>query len=647
MRQKKRFKSSKSKEKVLIATVDKNPRGFAFLIFDDPHREDLFVPPPQAKNLFPGDRVEARFDPHTGRVHHIRVIQHRFEELFGVIQEIHQTPRGISGVLLHQSRKQFFQIPFENAPSGTKPECWARAKILFPQNDTQALSAQILEVFGSELPASMDVQWVGSEYGLREDHPKAAVDQAEALRNKTLQTPSRMDLRKVPFITIDGPRARDFDDAIWVEEGPHHGFILWVGIADVSFYVTEGSALDQCARERGTSVYFPEKAYHMLPRTLSEDLCSLKPHVPRPALVCKMTFSKKGELKEIDLMEATILSQRRMTYEEMQKEHDQHQDDSRWRYKPMYELYLRLKEQRIHRGAIDLDLPETEIIVDTKGEPQSIQPASRFASHRLIEEFMVISNEAVTQWIERHGRPMVYRVHETPSEESLKKFQSTAKALGISFKWEQLAKSSKAVSEISRKIQTHPARSFLNMALLRSLKQAFYSADSEIHYGLASEGYTHFTSPIRRYPDLIIHRIVREILHKKRLSKQENSETYKKLSLVAQHCSYRERLSTEAEREVNRIKQIRLMKHHLGNSFPGQIVGMSEMGIWIQIEEPFVEGVLPRESLGDDQFQFNAERMVYVGKQTRKTFKLGQKLTVVVIRASLEKRQLELGLESS
>lgn len=629
------------------ATVDKNRKGFAFLIFENKDIEDAFIPPEEAKWLFPGDRVEATIDS-RGKVQQFRVLEHRFREVVGRFTP-HPKNGFYEGWVTYERKRTREEIYVPRNVRPVKPGDWVRAKLHFHEKGPFPITAEILAVYGKELPASADVSMIAAEYNLIEEHPHAAEQEAIRLKletsGKAIQ--HREDLREVPFITIDGEHARDFDDAIFVER-KKSGYILWVAIADVSHYVKEGSHLDQDARSRGTSVYFPERAFHMLPRHLSENLCSLKPLEPRFSLVAQMEFDRNGTRLSTQVMEAIIESKRRATYEEIQSEWEKNGKNSQWEYTPHFELYRILKKVRSERGSIDFELPEAEVAVKPTGEVLSIKNRARLDSHRLIEEFMIVANESVTEWMMTRKWPFIYRVHEEPSWKSLEKFQSLAATVGIQISVDE-AQSPKVVSGVVKKLEGHPAQLLLNMALLRSMKQAIYSASHGIHYGLASKAYTHFTSPIRRYPDLVVHRLIRMALQmeSKRLRPFTPSSRKKledELAQICEHCSYRERLAADADREAIKLKQVRLMASCLGAEMESKIVGMVASGLFVQLNDPYVEGMIPLESLSDDFYEFNEERMIVSGRRKRRTFKIGDSLRVKVVRADMDKRQIDFAM---
>jgi ribonuclease R len=636
----------------LKGVVDKNKKGSAFLVFDRADLEDVFIPRYYTEQLFHGDRVEV-FVNEEGEIEDLKVLEHRFKEIFGRVNlnDGHELGREFkkskakarTGYLIYERKKAKEEVYLPTVPPEVKEGDWVKAEMVF--GDQGATSAKIIEHIGPMLPASYDIQMVAGEFNLKEHHTFDAVKQAESY---SLQIPGkdevgRTDLRHIPFFTIDGERARDFDDAVYVERLEQHGYRLWVAIADVSHYVKEGTPLDSEAYARATSVYFPERAFHMLPRALSEELCSLKPNVPRLSMACSIDYSREGVKGDVKLYDAIIESRRRATYTEIEAE------KAESRHKDMFDLYRILKKARHERGSIDFDFPESEIILDEKsGEPSDIVVRERNDAHRLIEEFMIAANESVTEWMISRKLPFVYRIHEEPSLEAIEKFRTLARNMGVQIARGGIPRPS-VLAEFIRTLKDHPAEPVLATALLRSMRQAIYSASHGEHYGLASEGYTHFTSPIRRYPDLIVHRLLRAALHRENQGERhphekEQEAQQERLNEMADHCSYRERVASDAEREAIRFKQIRMMAKNLGNEIEGKVNGLMEKGMFIQLWHPYCEGMVPIDSMKDDRYEFNEERMVLFGRRKRKTFTIGLKVKIRVVSVDLDARRVEFQL---
>jgi ribonuclease R len=631
------------------AVIDKNRKGFGFLQFENRQFEDAFLPPHEAERFFHGDRVEASVTE-EGEVVDLRVISHRFRELVGRFY-----PMGRNGVVVYERKKAREEVPVSGSTRGAKSRQWVRAKVLYPDDDERSeVECEILEVYGDDLPATADIQMVAAEYNLVEEHSAEAVKEAEGFQ-LDLDDPNRVDLRHLPFITIDGETARDFDDAIFVERTHSGGFVLWVAIADVSHYVREDTALNDEAYSRATSVYFPERAFHMLPRALSENLCSLRPNEPRLTMTSKIEYDSKGKKLRVDVMNTLIFSRRRATYNEIQAETEARENDPSWEYKPHLELYRVLRKLRTERGSIDFDLPEAEVRVDSNtGEPISIKNRPRLDAHRLIEEFMIAANESVTEWALDRKLPFLYRTHADPPQQALLRFQELAANYGVNFALPSKhgkageKKLADALNSVVRSIEGHPAQTMLNNALLRSMAQAQYSSVYGEHFGLASEAYTHFTSPIRRYPDLVVHRMLKLALEnergKRRMGEEEKERLEVELYDIAEHCSYRERIASEAERESIKLKQVRIMLKEIGNEFEGKVMGMNESGLFVGIPDPFVEGFLAANAMPDDFYQYNEQRQIFHGKRSKKSYKIGDKIQVRVERVDIDLRRIDFAM---
>ncbi len=663
----------KMKTLKLKGLLEKNPKGFGFIAFSDRAFEDLYLPEYEAQHYLHGDRLEVTISDPEGEVLGVKLLNRRYREVVG---RYWASGSGHGSVVLER-RKTRETLRVKESAVGHFPEDghWVRASLI--ENDGTKPAVKIEEIFGEILPASQDVQMIAREFDLEEAHSPASVKEAEGLAAgwKPEVSKHRKDFREMPFMTIDGETARDFDDAVYVERTTG-GYKLWVAIADVSDFVREGSELDREARGRATSVYFPERAFHMLPRALSENLCSLRPREPRHAMVAEIDYDRQGARQGTKVHEAVIESKRRATYTEIQAEADAHPTpESRkgWELEAAFALYSLLRKQRSTRGSIDFELPEAEVIVDAQGEPLRIESRPRQDSHRLIEEFMIGANEAVTAWIEKKHWPFVYRVHEVPSEKAMRRFFDLVAGLGIEIGTPKVAEKKKgkkpsrsqrhgprgesnaprfeptprAFADFLKGLHGNPAEKLLNISLLRSMKQAVYAARKEPHFGLASEGYTHFTSPIRRYPDLVVHRLLRAALRGDAPQGKERDKLQRALDDVTDHCSYRERLAAEADREAIRLKQARFMHKHLGKTFEAEIIGFSESGILVRTLDPFTEGFVLRDSLDDDFYHYNESRMIYEGRRTRNTYHIGDRIKVQVLKTDLERRLIDFGIESA
>jgi ribonuclease R len=461
----------------------------------------------------------------------------------------------------------------------------------------------------------------------------------------------RLDLRGNLTVTIDGESARDFDDAISIRLSPKSTYLLWVHVADVSHYVPAGSALDQDAFERGTSVYFPGRVIPMLPEELSNGICSLNPDEDRLSFTVFAEFSRQGKVLRHDFFETVIRSDARLTYGQVAEALE---GDSAAKLPDIPELLPalgqmrdlagKLQAMRRKRGSIDFDLPEAEILLDLRGNIREICRAERNIAHRIIEEFMIAANETVAGYFHWLKVPGLYRVHEKPEDDSLASYAEFAAGFGHRFPSPH-AIQPKVLSDYLAGLKGLPEERVLNQVLLRSMKQARYSMENIGHFGLASANYTHFTSPIRRYPDLVIHRLLRELLRRGRFSPEREEELIQSLPETASHSSERERVATDAEREVLNLKKVEFMADKTGESFDGFITGIAPFGFFVELKDFLVDGLVHVSTLGDDYYSYSEENRSLVGEHTKKIFRLGDPVRVRLEEVDRERRQIDFVLD--
>ncbi|MGA2193591.1 MAG: ribonuclease R, partial [Nitrospirota bacterium] len=491
-----------------------------------------------------------------------------------------------------------------------------------------------------------------AEHGLSTVFSPAAVDEAKAAPQKVTQAMrrTRKDLREKNTVTIDGERARDFDDAVSVEPAGEGLLKLYVSIADVADYVRENSPLDQEAKARATSVYFPDRVLPMLPEELSNGICSLNPGVERLTLTAEMVFNEKGERVSYDIYESVIKSRERMTYDAVAAIIEKEDPAALARYRElvpdfllMKELMHRLNGMRRARGSIDFDLPEPEVVLGEDGRTEAILKAERNEAHRVIEEFMLAANETVAFHLESRGVPFLYRVHEEPDEEKMEEMAALVGEFGLSWPVTGSIRP-KHIAQLLLKVRGRPEERYLNQVILRSMKLARYSPENMGHFGLASRCYCHFTSPIRRYPDLLVHRALKELLKKGSLPGDRKDEIAAGLPALGQHTSFMEREAEEAEREVVEIKKLQFMMDKVGSEFTGFITGVTAFGFFVELEEYFVEGLVRLTTLHDDYYSYAEKRHSLEGEHTGRVFRLGDKVDVTVERVDLERRQMEFSV---
>ncbi len=614
--------------------------GFGFVISEKPGERDIFIPPGGTMGSMNGDRVIARVENwkrRGGRI--IRVLERAHARIAGRLDVT------LTAIYVRPKNKS---IPFD-IHIAPKDRNDARhgdnvvAEIISYPTDKRPPSGKVIKIIGKPEDPKSEIEAIIDEFSLPRRFPKSAADETKLLRAEREPREKRKDLRDLPTVTIDGERARDFDDAVSISR-TDKGYLLWVHIADVGHYVPWGSALDIEARKRGTSVYFPDRVIPMLPKELSEDLCSLKPGVERFAFTVEMEFDISGVRISRKFYPSIIQSNDRMTYTAVRKLLIDRDEEERTRYSHLLDVFEQmgklceiLRKKRLSRGSLDFDLPEPEILLDLQGNPEAIIKAERNFAHIIIEEFMIAANEAVAEHLEGLAAPSLYRIHEEPDPLKLEEIMKVVKPLSRSGK--------KTIrpgdfSELLKSIKGTPAEEVINYIILRSLKQARYSAINVGHFGLASESYTHFTSPIRRYPDLVVHRILREVISKKHLSDKRTKELSTMLPDIAYTSSRMERLSDEAEREVIDAMRVWFMKDRVGDEFGGKIVGVTPFGVRVRLDEYYVEGFIHVSYLTDDFYQYNENTMTLFGRNTRKTFRIGQELTLRLDRVDMEEREL-------
>jgi ribonuclease R len=543
------------------------------------------------------------------------------------------------------------QVPPRDTRGAAPGEMVALEIERFPTATRPALG-RITDVLGRLEAPGVDTAVIIQKYGLPDAHSAAAVAEATrigtAVRDKDRQ--GRTDFRPWETVTIDGEHARDFDDAISIDRLPNGNFWLAVHIADVAHYVTEGSPLDTDAYERSTSVYFPERAVHMFPSELSTGLCSLNPHVDRLVQSCLMEVDRKtGAVVRYEMHDGVIHSHERMTYDGVNAILTDRDPAMLERYRPlvpmferMHELFEILNMRRRRRGSIDFDLKESQIVLDDEGLVAAVIAAERNVAHRIIEEFMLLANETVAAHLERHHVPSLYRVHEVPDPAKVEVFDEFITTLGYSLTRTGDRPAPRDFQKLVDKIKGKPEEKPIAFLLLRTMQKARYDPANLGHFGLAAEAYTHFTSPIRRYPDLVVHRMLRE--SRRGMSEDRKAELTEDMPEIARHTSERERRAADAERELVQWKKVRFMADKVGDEFDGYVTGVSAFGLFIELVEHFVEGMVHVSTMADDYYRFVERAHILEGEKQGRVYRLGDRVTVQVIRVDLERRQIDLGL---
>ena len=764
--------TSASNRDLVVGRLTMHRDGFGFVVPDHdslPDRaigkltRDIFIPPSEIGNAMHGDRVLVELGAvrHDGRAEGriVRVTEREQETMVGtfhygqrhnyvspmdekVAMEIiippgmeHPTDGDEETLPSAQDREAREHRP----PSGKKPRRHSPHRVLGEEakrrewddmenvvveveiiqwpSATQNPRGRVVEILGYEDDFGVDVEIIIRKHHIPHVFPAEALEEAQEISPviPAREMAHRTDYRNLPIVTIDGETARDFDDAVLVERLQNGHYRLHVHIADVSYYVEDGSFIDEEARKRGTSVYFPDRAVPMLPLELSTDICSLRPHVDRLVMSCVMEIDPRGEVVSYELGEGIIRSAERMTYTDVNAiiEGDEH---LRRRYASlagnfdlMYELAQILNRKRVKRGSIDFDMPEPVIEFDDFGMMKGVSRTERNWAHRLIEEFMLAANETVASHIEQNDVASIYRIHEKPDPKKIFEFETIAASFGYSLGIgalpvkrvqpradkrarygsgrhapvielpEEVHVTPRMYQKLVQKITGKPEERILSYLMLRSLKQARYSEENEGHFALAAPSYTHFTSPIRRYPDLIVHRILRDVLRDTAAGRQQvrpaahhedvaspwskrsdkhakDGKDHKKhkphrgpipleeLHDIAESSSKSERAADDAERELLEWKKLKFMQDRVGEEFDGLIVSVTKFGFFVELEELFIEGLVPLNSLTDDQYTFRENTRQIIGSHTKKIYSIGDKVRVVLDRIDHLQRKLQFAV---
>ena len=616
--------------------------------------DDVFIPALRRGGAMHGDLVTARIEVRKddgraeGRV--LEVVERRSAQVVG---QIRRDRKGIAVVRPFDARLDTDIRVTMDERLGANDGDMVTVEVTRWPGPTAEASGRIVEVIGQLSDPGVDTEVVLRKHGIPEEHAPDAVTEARA-RDVAVHPHDlvgRTDFRQHVIVTIDGEHARDFDDAISIERLPNGHVWLGVHIADVAHYVPEGSALDLDAFERGTSVYFPERAVHMFPHELATGVCSLNPQVDRLVQSCLMEVDPQGQVVRYELHDGVIHSRARMTYTAVNgivTDRDPallaHYAELVPTFELMRELFVVLNDRRRRRGSIDFDLPEAQIVVDADGAIAAIVASERNVAHRLIEEFMLLANETVAAHLEREGMPSLYRVHEAPDPMRVLEFEEFVSSLGFSLAAPPSGVHPRHFQQLVDRIQGAPEERPIASLMLRTMQKARYEAANLGHFGLAAHTYTHFTSPIRRYPDLVVHRVLRELRHG-RADEERRTDLEEALPEVGRHASAMERRAQEAERELLQWKKVRFMADKIGEVYDGYITGVTAFGLFVQLTEHFVEGLVHVSTLADDYYRFDDQARVLVGERTKKVFRLGDTVRVRVVRIDLDRRQIELAVE--
>ncbi len=641
------------KTNIILGTFLGTSHGFGFVSPDDPTKGEIFIPLSEVNGAIHKDKVFCR----------ITLAANKFKKSEGsIVKIVERISDRVVGTFV-QRKKEAYVIPdnkklseyiriSKNKASGAVSGHKVICRILNYNQKTENLEGEILEILGHANDPGVDVLSIVGQLEIPIEFPEEVFQEIQKIPEEVLENEysNRRDLKGKSLVTIDGEDTKDIDDAVYLEIKENGNFMLGVYIADVTHYVRENSPLDKEALKRGTSVYLADRVIPMLPHKLSNGICSLNEDVDRLALACEMEIDDKGNLVDHEIFEAVIKVKRRMTYTIVndlvtnpESKYFNEYQDFMTMFKNMEKLSGVLREKRIARGAIEFDFPEAKIIVDAEGKAIDIKAYERNKATSIIEEFMLMANETVAETYHWMDMPFVYRTHEEPDAEKMEKLLEFIKQFGYNMKGN--IAHPKNLQKLLSKVESTPEESLISRIVLRSLKQARYTDVNLGHFGLAAKYYTHFTSPIRRYPDLQIHRIIKENITQGITESRKNHYEHI-LPSVCKQASITERVAEVAEREVDNMKKAEYMEKYIGKVFDGIITSVTSWGIYVTLPNT-VEGMIRINDLPNDNYIYDEKGHYYLGHKTKRKFALGDKVSVQLVRADKEERKIDFIIEDS
>ena len=643
------------KMNLVVGRVEAHPRGFGFVVPERPLEgvtRDIYVAGVNLNQAMHGDRVVVRIERREGDRAEGRIVRILERAATTVTGRYDVDELGL-GFVVPLDRRLLMDVQIAQGEHGdAKPGEMVDVELTRWPTPTRNASGRVIEVLGDIEAPGVDTRLIMRKYRLSDGHGEEALEEVgrlgSAVRDRDLR--GRTDFRPLRTVTIDGEDARDFDDAVTAERLPNGHYWLGVHIADVSHYVAKGSALDAEAYERGTSVYFADRAVHMFPGALATGLCSLNPRVDRLVQSCLMEITQQGGVVRYEVHDGVIRSDARMTYAAVNTILTDRDPATIERYQElvplfelMEELFHVLNGRRRRRGSIDFDLKETEIILNEAGRVEEVIAAERNIGHRIIEELMLVANETVARHLEGQDVPTLYRVHEAPDPLKVAEFGEFISTLGYSLATSGNMPRPGDFRRLLERLHGKPEERPIAFLMLRTMQKARYEAANLGHFGLAASSYTHFTSPIRRYPDLVVHRVLRES-RAGRMDEERRRDLSDELPAVARYTSERERRAEEAERELVQWKKVRFMADKVGDEFNGYVTGVTAFGLFVELIEHFVEGLVHISTMADDYYRFVERAHLLSGETTGKTYRLGDQVRVQVVRVDRERRLVDLGL---
>lgn len=626
-----------------------HPKGFGFVAPEEAGLDDVFIPPTETNGAVNGDKVMIRVsegssgDRREGAI--IRIIERGTTKAVGTFQE----NKGFGFVVTDDKKMNMDIFIAKDDTLGAVDGHKVVVEITGWPEGRKSATGMVTQILGHKNDPGVDILSIIHKYGIETEFPPDVLEQANNVPDEIdpADLTDRRDLRNEQIVTIDGADAKDLDDAVQVVKYEDGTYKLGVHIADVSHYVTEGSAIDREAYDRATSIYLTDRVIPMIPHRLSNGICSLNPQVDRLTLSCEMIFNDQGEVVSHDIFQSVINTSARMTYTDVYEILEQDNQELKEQYSelvPMFELMKELAEvlrtKRMRRGAIDFDFKESKVLVDENGYPTDVVVRERTVSERLIEEFMLAANETVAEHFHRMEVPAIYRIHEDPKPEKLQRFFEFVTNFGIVVKGSGTQIHPKALQEIVESIAGTPEEPVISTMMLRSMQQAKYSSESLGHFGLSTEFYTHFTSPIRRYPDLIVHRLIRTYLIEKDLSQKTIAYWNAHMDDIATHTSERERRAVEAERDTDALKKSQFMADKIGEQFTGIISSVTNFGLFIELANT-IEGLVHVSNMTDDYYRFDDRSMMMIGERSKRQFRIGDEIEIKVIGVKPEESSID------
>ncbi|MBS4208433.1 ribonuclease R [Bacillus sp. FJAT-50079] len=637
------------KMNLVRGTLSGHAKGFAFLIPEEPGLDDVFIPPHEKNGAMHGDTVLVRVAANRsgsrqeGAV--VRIIQRGAEKIVGTYTESKHF-----GFVIPDDKKiaDDIFIP-KSVDMGAVEGHKVVVKITSFPEDRKNAEGEIIQILGHKNDPGVDILSIIYKHDLPLAFPDEVMEAANQIPDTVDESeiPKRRDLRGETIVTIDGADAKDLDDAVTVSKLENGNFKLGVHIADVSHYVKEGSSLDQEAYDRGTSVYLVDRVIPMIPHRLSNGICSLNPQVDRFTLSCEMELNHQGEVVKHEIFQSVIKTTERMTYSDVNKILQDKDEELRKKYEalvPMFELMEELQgilqKKRMKRGAIDFDFKEAKVLVDEEGKPTDVVLRERSIGERIIEEFMLCANETVAEHFHWLDVPFIYRIHDDPKEEKLQRFFEFITNFGLIVRGTANSVHPRALQEIIEAVDGLPEEMVISTVMLRSMQQAKYDPDSLGHFGLATKYYTHFTSPIRRYPDLIVHRLIRTYLIEGKLDEATREKWNARLPEIADHTSKRERRAVDAERDTDEMKKAEFMEDKIGEEFDGIISSVTNFGMFVELPNT-IEGLVHVSYMTDDYYRYDERHFAMIGERTGNVFRIGDEITVRVIKVNKDEHDID------